>query len=183
MLREAVGAVGIHGVVNRNADWRPDKDNQLDEELSIILASLWDDYQNQPAAPAGAGTKPRFGVIPRITRSMARRGQLAATAARRRSRCATEGKQPAQLVAEASSDDEEGRADPTVAASPAHAAAPQATAMTPPMNVDEEAAANDGPPTALIDDSSRLHTPELRRGLLVQLAHMEDTLRDATRLG
>ena len=78
MLREAVSALAVCGLVDTRADRRPD----MDEDLAVALAHLWlepaaspGDDGGETAAPlenAGAKT-PRFVVIPRVTRGMARR--------------------------------------------------------------------------------------------------------------
>ena len=78
MLREAVNGLGIYGVVNTTAEPR----RSLEEELSIALAGLWPEPEPMnaihsriaPVVPASATVeKPRFVVIPRVTRGMARR--------------------------------------------------------------------------------------------------------------
>lgn len=83
MLQEAVSALGVYG----EADTRADQSPRVDEELSMALASLGLEPAEAPSkearAPEGneataaptedAGVEePRFVVIPRVTRGMAR---------------------------------------------------------------------------------------------------------------
>lgn len=51
MLREAVSAFGIYGVVDTLADQRP----SMDEELSVALASLWLEPMEAPDEAKAAG--------------------------------------------------------------------------------------------------------------------------------
>lgn len=57
--------LGIHGIVNQNAD----QQEGMDDGLALALASLWVD----PTEDVAAVHKSRFVVIPRFTRDMARR--------------------------------------------------------------------------------------------------------------
>ena len=51
MLREAVNVLGIRGVVDRSADGRPGRE----DELSLALACMWPDGLTTPVDPAGLG--------------------------------------------------------------------------------------------------------------------------------